>query len=147
MTTITDTSLSITRIIPASPTAVFDAWTKPELMSKWCAPEGMDKIECTSDLKVGGSYKLVMTNPDGGVHTAFGTYTLIDPPFRLGYTWDWQEEAFKMGAPTQVNVEFRAVGEATEVTISQDFFPSREASEAHETGWSSCLNRLEMLFG
>ena len=146
MTTVTDTTVSITRIISASPTDVFEAWTNPTIMAKWCAPEGIEHIECTTDLKVGGSYQLKMSNPEGGFHTAYGTYNVIERPHRLEYTWDWQEDDYKMGIATIIRVEFRPMGESTEVVLTHDLFPAREAADGHEQGWTSCLNRLEGLF-
>lgn len=146
MTTITDTSLRITKLIAATPEQVFEAWTNPDIMAKWSAPEGINQIDCTSSLEVGGSYEIVMTNDEGLLHTAFGSYLEIDRPNRLVYTWDWREEAFKMDVDTVITVEFNALGDSTEVIMTHDLFPNREMSEAHEQGWSSCLNRLERLF-
>lgn len=144
--TITDSSLRISRIIPASPEQVFEAWTNPEIMSKWCAPEGIDTIDCISDLKVGGRYEIKMTNPEGGLHTAVGTYREISRPDRLVYTWDWVEEEFKMNVATLITVEFNSMGDATEVVMTHDLFPNREMSEAHGQGWASCFNRLKGIF-
>lgn len=36
---------------------------------------------------------------------------------------------------------------APEVTILHELFPAEEARDGHEKGWTSCLNRLETLFG
>ena len=146
MTTMTDTSLRITKIISATPDKVFEAWTNPEIMSKWNAPEGIDNIACSSNLTVGGLFEIIMTNDEGVLHTAHGSYLEIDRPNKLVYTWDWREEAYKMDIETVITVEFNAVGETTEVIMTHDLFPNREATEGHEQGWSSCLNRLERLF-
>ena len=142
----TDTALHITRLIPAPIQDVWDAWTRPELLARWGAPEGVEHIEYDVDLTVGGAYTLRMRTPEGGTHTAVGVYTVIEPPHRLVYTWDWVEEDYHMGVETQVRVEFRAVGDATEVLLVHDQFPVAEATEGHNEGWTSCLNRLEGLF-
>ena len=42
MDTGTQTSLSITKVIPAGRDAVFRAWTDPEEMRKWSCPEGAE---------------------------------------------------------------------------------------------------------
>lgn len=142
----TETTLHITRIIPAPVEKVWDAWTRPELLAKWSAPEGVEHISYDVDLRVGGAYTLVMRTPEGGQHTAVGTYTEIDAPHRLVYTWDWVEEDYRMGVDTIVTVELRPAGEATEVILTHDLFPAAEATQGHNEGWTSCLNRLEGIF-
>ena len=42
MTTATATSLKLTRLIQAESEKVFDAWTQPQHLNLWSAPEGMD---------------------------------------------------------------------------------------------------------
>ena len=42
MSTETGTSLRVSRIIKAAPETVFLAWTEPDQMGQWSAPEGMD---------------------------------------------------------------------------------------------------------
>jgi uncharacterized protein YndB with AHSA1/START domain len=146
MTTITDTTLTISRIIQASPERVFEAWTNPEIMAKWSAPEGVDQIECNSNFHVGGQYQIKMINPEGRVHTAVGSYLQIQRPNKLVYTWDWLEDQLRMNIDTVITVEFNPIGETTEVILTHDLFPNREMAEGHNQGWSSSLNRLERLF-
>lgn len=143
----TATSLRMTRIIPAPIDKVFEAWTTPEILSRWAAPEGIDHISYDVDLRVGGAYTLVMVNPEGGRHTAVGVYKEIDPPHRLVYTWDWKEDEYRMDVETVVTVELISVGDATEVVLTHDLFPVQEATDGHTEGWESCLNRLEGIFG
>lgn len=141
----TATTLRISRMIPASIENVFEAWTNPDILSKWAAPEGINHISYDVDLRVGGSYTLVMRNDDGALHTAFGTYVEIDPPHRLAYTWDWKEDEYRMDVETLVTVQLKAVGNATEVLLTHERFPAEEAVAGHNEGWTSCLNRLEGL--
>lgn len=142
----TETTLHITRMIPAPIQKVWDAWTRPELLARWAAPEGVEHIEYEVDLRVGGAYTLRMQTPEGGQHTAVGVYTEVDAPNRIAYTWDWVEEDYHMGVDTLVTVEFRPAGNATEVVLTHEHFPVSEATEGHNEGWSSCLNRLEGIF-
>ncbi len=146
-TTTTTSSLQMTRIIPAAIEEVFEAWTNPEILSRWSAPEGIEHISYDVDLRVGGAYTLVMKTPEGQLHTAVGTYKEINAPHRLVYTWDWVEEDYHMGIETVVTVELSAIGEHTEVLLTHELFPAEEAVQGHSEGWTSCLNRLEGLFG
>ena len=141
----TATSLRISRIIPAPVEKVFEAWTKPEILSRWAAPEGINHISYDVDLRVGGAYTLVMRNDEGALHTAIGEYREIDPPNRLVYTWDWKEDGYRMDVETLVTVELKPVGGATEVLLTHELFPAEEAVAGHNEGWTSCLNRLESL--
>ena len=82
MTTTTDTSLRLTRLIQADPAKVFEAWTVPQQLNQWSAPEPMG-VEAEVDLRVGGRYRLLMKGSDGGVFTAVGEYREIDPQFSV----------------------------------------------------------------
>lgn len=141
----TKMTLRLTRVINAEIEAVFHAWTDPEMMKQWSAPDGAEIPFVSVDLIVGGEYKITMNSAKGGTHTAFGTYQEIKQPTRLVYTWDWEEEEMRMG-PTLVTVEFNALGEKTEVIITHELFPTEEIMEGHSEGWSSCLDRLVSIF-
>jgi len=144
MTTTTDTSLRLTRTIEAAPATVFNAWTEPERLNQWSAPEGM-VVEAEVDLRVGGRYRLRMKNPDGEIFTAVGEYQEIIRPNRLVYTWGW-EETGNNHYETRVTVEFLDRGGATEVVLTHELFPDADLAGKHNEGWTSCLNRLEGLF-
>ena len=141
MTTMTDTSLTITRVFNASPQRLFEVWTRPEHLRHWSCPEGYSVSEVSGDATPGGAYRLQMRSPDGeGVHTAVGVYRDVVPGKRVVYTWDWEEES--MGE-TLVTVEFAAVDGGTEVRLTHERFPAPEATEDHRNGWMSCLDGLD----
>jgi len=144
MKTDTTTSLRLSRVINASPDAVFRAWTEPAQLKQWSAPEGVELAEVEMDLTVGGRYRLHMHTP-GGVQHAVGEYREIDPPRRLVYTWRWEEADSDVGE-TLVTVEFHDVGGGTEVVLTHDLFPNAEAKGHHLQGWTSCVDRLAALF-
>ncbi len=146
MSTDTTTSLRLTRVIQASRERVFSAWTLPDQMKEWAAPEGIAIQEAHVDLKVGGNYHIQMRTPEGVEHNARGTYKEVDPPNRLVYTWRWAETDHDVGE-TLVTVEFNEMGDATEIVLTHERFPSSEARDSHDQGWVSCLNRLEAVFG
>jgi len=145
MTTKEATSLRLTRMIQAEPATVFDAWTQPEHLKKWSAPEGLDVDIAEVDLRVGGSYRIRMEAPDGGHHTAVGEYREIHRPHRLSYSWKWME-AGNDHYDTLVTVEFHDRGGATEVVLTHELFPDAEIADKHNEGWTSCLDRLKGLF-
>lgn len=146
MTVETEKSLTITRTVAASPEAVFEAWTRPERMKKWKCPDPNADVRVVVDLRVGGAYEVTM-GIEGGPFTAHGTYREIDPPRRLVYTWDWREDAHRMGVETLVTVEFEAVEGGTEIRLTHEGFPTDEARTGHLEGWTACAERLATLAG
>lgn len=144
MTTQTAGALKITRVIAADPETVFDAWTQPEHIKKWSAPEGMDIPVSDVDLTVGGRFHLQMRNAEGGTHNARGIYREIDRPGRLVYSWAWDEHPDH--GESLITVEFRAVDGGTEVTMVHSGLPDEKSVTDHRGGWTSCLNRLEGLY-
>ncbi len=145
MSTDTSTSLRVSRVIDANQERVFQAWTDPDQMKQWAAPDGVEVELVEVDLTVGGRYHIRMRNGEGVEYNAVGVYREVDPPNRLSYTWQWQEKEHDVGE-TLVSVEFNDVGGSTEVVITHDLFPNAEAKAGHEEGWTSCLDRFEGLF-
>jgi uncharacterized protein YndB with AHSA1/START domain len=141
----TATSLEVRRVIKARPDAVFRAWTEPDQLMRWSCPEGGSIEEAAVDLRIGGAYRLRMKDGTGKIHTAIGVYREIDPPHRLVYTWDWEEEGSRMGE-TIVTVQFNDRGAATEVVLTHEQFPAPEARDGHAQGWESLLTKLERVF-
>jgi uncharacterized protein YndB with AHSA1/START domain len=146
MSTSTSTSLRITRTIAAPPERVFEAWTRPEHQRRWACPEGYSLEDVVTDLRVGGSFLLAMRSPEGVRHTAVGTYRVVEPPRKLVYTWDWEEDDQRVGE-TVVTVLFNeGPGGSTEVFLTHEGFPAEEAKVGHEEGWGSCLNKLQGMY-
>ena len=60
-----DREIVLSRVINASRTKVFEAWTKAEHLRQWFGPSGftIQNIEC--DVRVGGRWRFVMVAPDG----------------------------------------------------------------------------------
>lgn len=144
MKTETAGTLTISRMIAAAPEVVFAAWTQPEHMQHWCAPEGMEVPLATVDLAVGGRFHIQMRNAEGVEHNARGVYHEVDRPGRLVYTWRWDE--YPEAGESLITVEFRAVDDGTEMTMVHSGLPTEEQVRNHERGWTSCLGRLEKMY-
>jgi uncharacterized protein YndB with AHSA1/START domain len=144
MTTQTAGTLTVTRMIAADREVVFDAWTQPEHIKKWSAPEGMDIPISEVDLTVGGRFHLQMKNAEGGTHNARGIDQENDRPTRLVYSWAWDEHPDH--GQSLITVEFKAVEGGTEVVMVHSGLPDEKSVTDHEGGWTSCLNRLEGLY-
>lgn len=140
----TATSLRLSRIVKADRDAVFRAWTDPTIMKKWLCPEGLSVAEASTDVKVGGHYRIQMRTPEGKTHTAIGVYRKVEHPSRFVCSWRWEEGHDDMG-DTLLTVEFKDLGDATEVVLTHEGFPSPETTTSHEGGWTSILERLEKM--
>lgn len=139
-------SLTVSREIQAPLGRVFEAWTRESDVRNWSCPAGATIADVQMDCTPGGRYRIVMEGSEGQTYTAFGEYREVEAPRRLVYTWDWEESEHAMGA-TLVEVAFEEAAPGTTlVTITQSRFPSAEAAEGHESGWASCLDKLEGLF-
>ena len=88
---IASNTLHIERTFHAPAEAVFDAWTSAEVIRRWWQAEhGWETSEAEVDLRVGGVVRVVMRDPANDVeYGGGGTYTEIEPPTRLAFTWIW----------------------------------------------------------
>ena len=79
-----DREIAMTRVFDAPREMVFEAFTKPELVSRWLTgPQGWTMPICEIDLRVGGNYRYGWRHVDGKTMGAYGTFKEIVPPGRL----------------------------------------------------------------
>lgn len=134
------TSLRLVRQYDAPPERVFDALTRPELLSQWFAPgDDFDAVVDRFQTEVGGAYRIEMRHQNGDIHTCIGEIQEVKRPDRLVYTWKW--EGGEMG-DTLVTWELRSSGTGTELTLTHERFPNDAARDEHAKGWTGCLERL-----
>jgi uncharacterized protein YndB with AHSA1/START domain len=108
---------------------LFEAWTKPEHLRQWSGCEGSRITHCAIDLRVGGSWSLVMQMKDGSDHPFHGTYREIVRPRRLIYTECYDMPQF--GRPEWLStVTFDETQGATLVTLLIQH-KSRSARDGH----------------
>ena len=74
-------TIRLVRDLDAPPTQVFEAWTKPEHISRWWDATGAPLASCEMDVRPGGNFTFVSSsNPD---HIFAGIYKTVEPPHRL----------------------------------------------------------------
>jgi uncharacterized protein YndB with AHSA1/START domain len=136
--------LEVSRLINANLERVFEAWTNPNLIVRWW---GAGDVRCTAaemDLTTGGSYRIANQTPDGTTMWITGTFSHIDPPNGLTYTWAMEP----LTADTQhsiVEVRFAATPDGTLVTIHHTRISSVDARDTNLQGWTGCLTGLDHL--
>ena len=79
----TDEQILITREFDAPRHLVFKAWTTPELVKRWWSGQRGAVTSAEIDLRVGGSWRYVMTSSEGFEVAFHGDYQEIVPDERL----------------------------------------------------------------
>jgi uncharacterized protein YndB with AHSA1/START domain len=124
---ISDRELVVTRTFDGPARVVFDAWTRPELFTRWWVPKscGLTMVSCELDVRVGGSYRLVFNHDTLPEPMAvFGRYLEVTPYSRLVWT---NEESEGSGQVTTVT--FEEHGGQT-LLVMHDLYPSKDALDA-----------------
>lgn len=133
--------LTLTRHIRAPRERVFDAFVTREMMCQWMCPRGMTLTVSELDPRPGGRYSVTMRARNGEQFTAAGTYREVLKPQRLVYTWQWQGEALP-NVETLITVTLEPRDGGTELRMHHTGFPDASLRDAHNEGWSSCVNRM-----
>jgi uncharacterized protein YndB with AHSA1/START domain len=138
--------LEIVRIFEAPRALVYEAWTTPEHLGQWSAPEGFTIPEARMDFRKGGIYFAHMRSPGGDDHRVQGKYIDIVEGERIAMTHAWVNEASHAGPETTITVTFEDVGnDKTKMTFVQEGFASKGVRDGHAEGWNSCFNLLAIL--
>lgn len=82
-----DLMLKFTRLINASPNAVWRCWTEPGLLKQWFAPKPVVTTLAEIEPYPGGRFRTVMQVPDHGeMAGAPGCILIAEPAMRLVWT-------------------------------------------------------------
>lgn len=139
MTTATELKLETSRVINASPEALYDAWLDPSMLARFMRPgPDMSVPEAKSDARVGGRFLIVMRVGDQDLPHE-GTYSVLDRPKRLAFTW---ESPMSPIEDSTVTIDFDKVEGGTKVTLNHVRFPNEESRANHEAGWGRILDTL-----
>ncbi len=114
--------LVVTRVFDAPARIVFEAWTRPELMTLWWAPKstGVPLLSCEMDVRVGGTYRLAFGRDAASSFAFFGKYLEVTPPSRLVWTNDESEDA------AVTTVTFEEIDGRTRLVL-HELYPSKAA--------------------
>jgi uncharacterized protein YndB with AHSA1/START domain len=137
--------LVITRTVNGPARLVFEAFTKPELFTRWWVPKSSCAFlrSCEIDARIGGSYRLVFGHGDSEPMAFYGRYLDVTPYARLVWT---NEEGDDGGAVTTVTFEEKG---GKTLVVMHDRYPSKEALDAvlagMEGGMRESLEQLDEL--
>jgi uncharacterized protein YndB with AHSA1/START domain len=132
------------RVLRCPPERAYKAFLDPDAMVKWLPPNGFTGKVHSSDVKVGGTYRMSFTNFSSGTTHAFGgRYLELVPGERIRY--DDQFEDPNLPGTMNVTVTFQKVSVGTDVQIVQDGIPEVIPPEACYVGWQESLILLAKL--
>jgi uncharacterized protein YndB with AHSA1/START domain len=136
--------IRIQRLIDVPPRVAFHHWVDANARHSWYAPdEGSVVAEATTDLRVGGSYRVSVLGPTGDpMYTEEGIFEAIDAPHRLVYK---QVMHLPDGSSveTQVTVTFEARDGKTLLTVLDVGYPTEEVRDEFQRGWPDFLDAYE----
>jgi uncharacterized protein YndB with AHSA1/START domain len=145
-----DRELVLSRLIAAPPAKVYRAWTDPELLMQWFAPQPWTTSHAELDVRPGGASLIVMRGPDGNEFANRGVYLAVVPNeflvFTDAYTTAW-EPSSKPFMTVVLTFADEAGGTRYTARVLHWTVADREAHEKrgfHE-GWGRCTDQLAAL--
>jgi uncharacterized protein YndB with AHSA1/START domain len=149
--------LFITHLFDAPSEIVFRAWTNPEQLKQWYAPDGCTVEFKTIEAKQGGHFHSCIHDPVHGECWVKGTYLEVLPNQKLVFTMVMSDEAGNSVSSVDAGksqdwpeeqvttVTFESIGQQTKVSIHQTV----SEEEAKKTGayqsWIKMLNKLDLI--
>jgi uncharacterized protein YndB with AHSA1/START domain len=140
--------LVLTRVIEASPHALYRCWTEPALVTQWFAPRPYTTPRAEMDVRPGGATLVVMQGPDGVEMPNPGVYLEVEPNRKLvmtdAYTEAWKP-AEKPFMTTILTFEDLGDGRTRYTAVARHW--TLEDKAAHEKmgfheGWGICTDQL-----
>lgn len=137
-------SVSLHRVLTASPEKVYRAFTEANALSSWLPPYGFTCQVHHMEAHIGGSYKMSFTNfSTGNSHSFGGKYLEMEPGTFLKYTDVFDDP--NLPGEMITSVWFKKVSVGTEIKITQEGIPAVIPVEACYLGWQESLEKLKKL--
>jgi uncharacterized protein YndB with AHSA1/START domain len=136
-----DNSVTLHRVLKASPEKVFRAFTEAKAMSFWLPPYGFTGEVHHLDARTGGSYRMSFTNfSTGNSHSFGGSFLEVKPNEFIKHTDKFEDPNLPGEMMTSIWIKKVSVG--TELKIIQEGIPSAIPAEMCYLGWQESLEKL-----
>jgi len=140
----TKNTVTLHRVLTASPEKVFKAFTDADAMATWIPPYGFTCKVHHLDAKVGGAYKMSFTNfSTGTTHSFGGEYLEIKPNELLKYSDRFDDPNLPGEMITTITLKKVLCG--TELSATQEGIPDAIPTEMCYLGWQESLDKLKRL--
>lgn len=137
-------SVSLHRILTASPEKVFRAFSDPIAHASWLPPYGFVCQVHDMDFKVGGKFNMTFLNFGTGNGHSFGVeYLEIEPNAFIKYSDQFEDPNLPGKITTSIWLKEVSVG--TELKVLQEGIPEVIPVEMCYLGWQECLDKLKRL--
>ncbi|MDQ0463169.1 uncharacterized protein YndB with AHSA1/START domain [Caulobacter ginsengisoli] len=128
ITTPSDREIVTVRALAAPRALVFDCMIRPEFLTRWMlGPDGWTMPVCEFEPRVGGRFRYVWRNADGGEMGMGGVIREFEPPKRIVNTQLFDGD--ETGGESIVTLTLTEAGGVTLLTTSV-LYPSRETRDA-----------------
>ncbi|WP_186417623.1 SRPBCC family protein [Bosea sp. CS1GBMeth4] len=144
----TDTA---SRLVKASPGAIYNAFADPTALGRWLPPKGMRARIERFEPRPGGSYRLVLTydDPSGAPGKAAadsdiveGRFLALEPGERIVWEVGFVSDDPAFAGTMTMTWRFKEVRDGTEVTILCENVPAGIRKEDHDAGLRATLENL-----
>jgi uncharacterized protein YndB with AHSA1/START domain len=138
-------TVKLVREFDAPAELIFDLFTQPRHMERWWGPREFTASGVEVDLRVGGAWKLVMSNERFGDTVIDGVYRVVERPTRLVFTSTPRTPDGQVLLDGLVTVELEPLGEGTRVTLTAYATGAPYMQmwlDGMEEGWNQSLAKL-----
>jgi uncharacterized protein YndB with AHSA1/START domain len=137
-------SVTLHRVLKASPEKVFRAFTEPTALASWIPPYGYLCTVESMEVRVGGVYRMSFINfTTGNGHSFGGKYLEIRPNEFLKYDDKFDDP--NLPGVMITSVWFKKVSCGTELKVVQEGIPEVIPAEMCYLGWQESLDKLMRL--
>ncbi len=149
-----ESEIVITRVFDAPRPLVYQAWSRPEHLVRWWAPQGCTTPHCTVDFRLGGKFHFCMRLPGGRDIWGLGINREIVVPQRIVYIDTFADAQGNPVPPSHygmsaahpaeslVTVTFDELAGKTRLTLRHAITVTVPERGAMAQGWAEMLDRL-----
>ncbi|EFV87362.1 hypothetical protein HMPREF0005_05326 [Achromobacter xylosoxidans C54] len=137
-------TVTLHRVLRASPDTVYRAFLEPDAVVRWLPPYGFTCEVFELDAKVGGRHRMAFRNfGTGHAHGFGGEYLELVPGEKIRYTDEFGDP--NLPGRMQTTITLRKVSCGTEMTVVQENIPAVIPTEMCYLGWQESLAQLMRL--
>jgi len=148
--------MTVARVIPAPPDAVFAAFLDPDKLLAWLPPGGMTGTIQHFDARAGGGYRMTLAYPAGETRFKGKTtakedvvdvrFVVLDLPRRIVEAVRFAGGDPAFAGEMTIAIDFRAAAGGTEVAFTSSNLPPGLKAQDNDEGTRLSLENLARLF-
>jgi uncharacterized protein YndB with AHSA1/START domain len=158
MTDVITDDVVVTRLFDAPIERVWRAFTTDADVTRWWGPDGFTAPHVRMDAREGGASVVCMRSPEGHDMWMRWDYTVVNAPHRLEYVQNISDaegnhvDPVSIGMPPDFPrdvatvVALRAVGDQTELVMTEHTTTSAQMMEMSRLGLEQCMDKMGKIF-